>query len=116
MYIHLPRIKNNIFCKTLKMEKQILIDKATLSDLRTMISDTMEQYLRPATIETKAPTPILTRQQAAKMLNVSLPTLHYWTKEGMVKGTRIGSCVRYRMADIEAALVDIDSLKYKRRS
>jgi len=97
------------------MEKQILIDKASLADLRTMISDTMEQYLRPATIETKAPASVLTRQQAAKMLNVSLPTLHFWTKEGIVKGTRIGSCVRYRTTDIEAALVDIDSLKYKRK-
>ena len=39
------------------------------------------------------PASVLTRQHAAKMLNVSLPTLHFWTKEGIVKGTRIGSCV-----------------------
>ena len=58
---------------------------------------------------------ILTRQEAAKMLNVSLPTLHFWTKEGIIKGTRIGSCVRYRLPDIEAALVDIDSLKYRKK-
>jgi excisionase family DNA binding protein len=96
------------------MENQVLIQKTSLSELRTMIGETMEQYLRPVTIDKKVST-ILTRRDAAKMLNISLPTLHYWTKEGIVKGTRIGSCVRYRMTDIEAALVDIDSMKYKRR-
>jgi hypothetical protein len=97
------------------MENQILIDKASLSDLRAMISDTPEHYLRPATIETGLKASILTRQQAARMLHVSLPTLHCRTKEGIIKGTRIGISVRYRLADIEAALVDIDSLKYRRR-
>jgi len=46
---------------------------------------------------------------------VSLSTLHFWTKEGIVKGTRIGTRVRYRLTDIEAALVDIESFKYKRK-
>jgi excisionase family DNA binding protein len=95
------------------MENQVLIQKTSLSELKAMINETMEQHLRPAMLEKKA-SAILTRQEAAKMLNVSLPTLHFWTKEGIVKGTRISSRVRYRLKDIEAALVDIDSLKYKR--
>ena len=96
------------------MENQILIQKATLSELRTMLSETIEEYLRPVEVEKKISS-ILTRQEAARMLNVSLPTLHFWTKEGIIKGTRIGSRVRYRLTDIESALVDIESLKYKRK-
>jgi excisionase family DNA binding protein len=96
------------------MENQILIQKASLSELKEMISDTMEQYLRPMAADKKVPA-ILIRQQAAKMLNVSLPTLHCWTMDGIVRGTRIGTRIRYRMADIEAALVDMKSLKYKRK-
>ena len=96
------------------MENQVLIQKTSLSDLRTMLCETIEEYLRPITVEKKV-SGILTRQEAARMLNVSLPTLHFWTKEGIIKGTRIGSRVRYRLTDIEAALVDIESLKYKRK-
>ena len=96
------------------MENQVLIQKTSWSELRTMLCATMEEYLRPVTVEKKVSS-ILTRQEAARMLNVSLPTLHFWTKEGIVKGTRIGSRVRYRLTDIEAALVDIESLKYKRK-
>ena len=97
------------------METQILIQKSSLSELKTMICDAMEQYLRPTMVETPHVSSILTRNEAAKMLNVSLPTLHYWTKEGIVKGTRIGSRVRYRLSDLESALVEIDTLKYKRK-
>lgn len=97
------------------MENQILIQQATLSDLKEMFSDVIEQYLAPPKTEETKISPILTRYEAAKMLNVSLPTLHYWTKEGVIQGTRIGTRVRYRLADIEAALVNIDSMKYKRR-
>ena len=96
------------------MENQVLIQKTSLSELRTMLCETMEEYLRPVTVE-KNISIILTRQEAARMLKVSLSTLHFWTKEGIVKGTRIGTRVRYRLTDIEAALVDIESFKYKRK-
>jgi excisionase family DNA binding protein len=98
------------------MENQVLIQKTSLSDLKTMISDTIEQYLSSAVQTETSVTAILTRKQAANMLNISLPTLHCWTKEGVIKGTRIGTRVRYRLSDIEAALVDIQNLKYKRNT
>ena len=97
------------------MENQVLIQKTSLAELRAMISDTLDECLRPVAIEKKILSTVLTRQEAAKMLHVSLPTLHFWTKEGIIRGTRIGSSVRYRLPDIEAAMVDMDSLKYKRK-
>ena len=96
------------------MENQVLIEKTSLSELRTMISKTVEEIIRPVVVEKKI-SGVLTRQEAARMLNVSLPTLHFWTKEGIVKGTRVASRVRYRLEDVEAALVDIDTFKYKRK-
>jgi excisionase family DNA binding protein len=97
------------------MENQVLIQKTTLPELQEMIGTVLEQYLQPAIIGEAKLTTILTRRDAAKMLGVSLPTLHFWTKEGIVKGTRIGSRVRYRLPDLEAALIDIETLKYKRK-
>jgi len=98
------------------MENQILIQKVTLPELQEMFSDLLEQYLStPTTGEVKKISSVLTRKDAAKMLNVSLPTLHFWTKEGIVKGTRIGSRIRYRLSDLESALVDIETFKYKRK-
>ena len=63
----------------------------------------------------KKETKPLTRKEAASYLDVSLPTLHEWTKIGKIRGARIGAQVRYRHEDIEAALKDIAVKTSKRR-
>lgn len=49
----------------------------------------------------------LTRKDAANAMQVSLPTLHYYTKEGIIKGYRFGSRVRYKKSEVEASLNQI---------
>jgi excisionase family DNA binding protein len=46
----------------------------------------------------------LTRQQAADFLQMSLPTLHQYTKDGLINSFRIGSKIRYKKSDIEKAM------------
>ena len=50
---------------------------------------------------------ILTRQETAEILNISLPTLHEYTKRGVIKANRLGHKVRYRFEDIQNALLQI---------
>lgn len=54
---------------------------------------------------------ILTRQETAELLSLSLPTLHDYTKRGLIKAYRLGNKVRYRLEDIENALVQIKTRK-----
>lgn len=44
---------------------------------------------------------ILTKQETADLLQVSLKTLRRWEKDGILIPFRIGVNVRYRRADIE---------------
>lgn len=44
---------------------------------------------------------ILTKQETADLLSVSLKTLNRWEKDGILVPFRIGVNVRYRRADIE---------------
>jgi len=46
-----------------------------------------------------------TRKETAEILDISLPTLHKLTKQGLIKSSCIGSSVRYAPQDIEEALV-----------
>lgn len=48
----------------------------------------------------------LTRGQVSKLLQISLPTLHNYTKQGIITAHRLGSQVRYKAAEIEKALVE----------
>ena len=50
---------------------------------------------------------ILTRQETAELLNISLPTLHDYTKRGLIKAFRLGYKVRYRSADVHDSLLQI---------
>lgn len=47
---------------------------------------------------------LLTRQQTAKMLNVSLVTLHNWAKKGILNPYKIGNQVRFKQTEILQAL------------
>lgn len=70
-------------------------------------SDTIKTELAPYLKFITPPaagTELLTRKEAAKMLSISLPTLHQWSLAGKIKGYRIGTRVRYKKAELESAL------------
>lgn len=57
---------------------------------------------------------LYTRKEVAKMLGISLPTLHEWTKGGSIKAHRIGTRVRYKEKDVKNALKEVKNHKYAR--
>lgn len=50
---------------------------------------------------------LLTRQQTADILQISLVTLWNWTKKNIVPAHRIGNKVRYKKSEILNALQEI---------
>ena len=68
---------------------------------------------KPVTDETA--TGYLKREEVAKLLRVSLPTLHDWTKSGIIKAYRIGGRVLYKESEVKGSLHTIRSNKYKKQ-
>lgn len=62
-------------------------------------------------LKNENPTPTrssyLTRQQAAKLLHLTLPTLHKYSCMGLIPAKRIGTRVVYNEADLQNALQNI---------
>jgi excisionase family DNA binding protein len=54
----------------------------------------------------------LSRKEASKLLGISLPTLHKLTRNGTINAYRLGNRVLYKPPDIDAALSQVESLKY----
>lgn len=52
---------------------------------------------------------LLTRKQTADFLCISLPTLHDWTKTGIIKAHRIGNRVLYKIDEINNSLNQINT-------
>ena len=56
---------------------------------------------------------LITRKQAAQMLNLSLPTLREYTVRGIVPSYRLGSRVRYKKCEVIDSLTKVQSSKYR---
>jgi len=50
---------------------------------------------------------LLTRDEAAKFLNVSFPTLHSWTSAGKIASYGLGNKVFYKKSEIMASLTPL---------
>lgn len=55
--------------------------------------------------------PILTRKETATILQISLVSLHKWTKEGKIKALKISGRVRYKKSDVLKSLKVIEFQK-----
>ncbi|WP_445956927.1 helix-turn-helix domain-containing protein [Yeosuana sp.] len=77
------------------------LEQAIKNVLTETVIKTVKNQLRPINeIEIS----LFTRENTAKMLCISLPTLNEWTKTGIIKAYRIGGRVLYKHDDITDAL------------
>jgi len=97
--------------------ENIILHSTPLKDFQTIIGDIIEDKLRQ--FKPEQPKPInneyATRRDVCERLKISLATLHYYTKDGTLKGYRIGGRVLYKLAEIEQAVKQIETVKYKHR-
>ncbi len=96
-------MENSIILKQLDSEKLTEIIKESL---RAVITDVI-----PASSECK--TSLISRAEASKFLKISLPTLHEYTKQGILVGYRIGGRVLYKQSEIEEVLEQNSTAKYR---
>ena len=87
---------------------KILLGEAVETKLREFLGDNSKQ----ANTDNEG---YATRIEVAKMLRISLPTLTQYTKDGILKGYRIGRRVLYKQNEVDSVLTEITTSKYKRK-
>jgi len=89
--------------------QNLLLSTIPYTELQALIFSSVQTAVQSATAHLQAKNEIeyLTRKQTSALLGVSLVTLSEWTKEGKVKGYRIGSRIRYKRHEIEQSLLTI---------
>lgn len=98
------------------MNDTVILHSTSLKDFREIIGSIVEEKLKqfsPEPPQTSANSEYLTRLEVCDLLKISLSTLHYYTKNGTVKGYRIGGRILYKTDEINNSVVEIQSLKYK---
>ena len=95
------------------MENSILIRNITAEELQEPIRTTVReefQILSPK----KGELHYITRNEAAELLKITLPTLSRYTQLGILKGFRIGTKLIYKLEDIEQDVKGIATSRYLR--
>jgi len=83
------------------------------SELRQILSEEIKNAL--SKFETnETPTDkdeLITRQETAKILKISLPTLNNYSKEGKIQPYNIGSRVLYKKSEVIDSLIKLTARK-----
>lgn len=81
------------------------LKESILSEVRTELQNITQNF------QSKKQPEYLTRKEVAKILKVSLVTLSDWNKKGVLKPYRLGNLIRYKRAELDQALISINSKK-----
>lgn len=89
----------------------IQIENISIEVLKTELLLEFKNVITTLLNEKKEIDILLTRQETANLLNVSLVTLWDWTRKDVVPAYRIGYKVRYKKSEVLASLKQINRFK-----
>jgi excisionase family DNA binding protein len=92
---------------------KFMLSSIELSEFKKIIEDAIINQLKCIKPVEQKSSQLLTRKQTAEMLCISLPTLHDWTKTGLIKAHRIGNRVLYKFDEINSSLRQITTSNVK---
>jgi excisionase family DNA binding protein len=99
--------------------KDITVVTIGVEELKEIITHLIESKLSPVIAQSsqhkESENELITREETAKKLRISLPTLGELTKAGFIKGYRIGRRVLYKWGEVENDLQQINYTKYQRK-
>jgi len=94
----------------------LILQGTTVDEFLNRVKETVSETLRSERTE-NSPKQIkpnyLTRSEVAGRLNISLPTLNEYTKKGLIPAYRFGSRVLYKESEVDSALIQITTNKFK---
>jgi len=98
-------VQKIIFVPISREELEALIKECIKSEIQKAVSPPKEEE-----------DTLITRKEAAKLLNVSTTTLSGYCKSGVLVSYRIGSLIRFKKSQVISSLQEVRSLKYRRNN
>ena len=97
--------------------KPYILTPISLAEIETVIKNAVAEILAQQGNKPQAePGELITREQTAQILRVSLPTLHNWTKSGLLQSYKIATRVRYKREEVMRIFQNSELKRYGRHS
>jgi excisionase family DNA binding protein len=96
------------------MKDQFLLIGTHIDDLLKRIEQIIDKRLNSLSPQTQKQSEYISRKDVGKLLKVSLPTLHEYTKLGWLQSYKIGNRVLYKREEVEQSLNQVLFQKHKK--
>lgn len=96
------------------MEEKVILTSISVTELLDLIATSVKKELAVAPPADLSQHELLDRKEVAALLRITLPTLREYTRRKILKGYRLGSCVRYKRSEVIEALRPIDFVRGRR--
>lgn len=93
------------------MTSQVQLISVTPEQLSELISENLAAHIQEIKSAIPQAEQLLTRDQAAQLLDVDLSTLWHWSKSGKLKSYGIGNRIYYKRSEIENSLIPLNPKK-----
>ena len=98
-------------------QKDFILSPISLAEIETAIKNAVAEILaQQGNKPHNEHSELITREQTAELLRVSLPTLHKWTKSGLLQSYKIASRVRYKREEVMRIFQNGELKRYGRHS
>lgn len=98
--------------------QDLIISPLRLNEFSLLVKQAVKEALTEmdqAPPATTVKNEFLTRQELCEKYHVSLGTLYNWDKADVLKPYRIGGRILYKAAEVEQAVKQVETVKYKHR-
>lgn len=86
--------------------KNVLLYELSIEELVEKTAEKVAERLKDMLPEVEKKQEYLTRKQVADILQLSLPTLSEYSKNGLIPSYRLGRSIRYKKTEIENIIND----------
>ena len=96
---------------------KLVIASIPADELKQLIADVIDEKFAAMILPTAAlpqPMDFLTRNEVSQILRVSTNTVDKFTRLGILPGYKINSRIRYKRAEVEQALSQVETNLYRR--
>ena len=96
------------------MKQSTTIEIVTPEYLKEIVREVLAEEVQKLIPQQNTTQKYCTRKEAAKRARITLPTLDKYIQEGKIKAHRLGRRVLFSEEDINSAIEQMPSIKYKR--
>jgi excisionase family DNA binding protein len=94
--------------------QNVILTPLSIEQLQNFINDAVKTGFEQTKTQEPERTNLLTRKQVCSLLNITLPTLWEWQRNGTITAYKVGTRLRFKENEVMSTLQRVKQVKFNR--